>query len=91
MNERANRLGLLVFRFVLAMLIVTVLVEIGHKVSSALPTAGVTLYVVPVAMILGFMPLLFWYRRDAYPVGLLFAPVTHYWLRFFASVAGLER
>jgi hypothetical protein len=38
-------------------------------------------YGVPIAIAAGYVPLWRWYRRDAYPIGLVFCPLMFFILR----------
>lgn len=39
------------------------------------------LMVVPIGIVIGLVPLLLWYRRDAYPIGILYPISAFYFLR----------
>lgn len=46
---------------------------------------GFALFSLPVSVLAGLLPLIYWYRRDAYPIGLIYSPATFYALREAAT------
>jgi hypothetical protein len=68
----------------LSLLTFAVLVELHSRASLV---RDFTLFVVPVSIAVGYIPLWRWYPRDAYPIGLMFCPAMlvvlvyfHQWL-----------
>jgi hypothetical protein len=52
----------------------------------ALPHLQVlSLYAIPFSIAVGLLPLLYWYRRDAYPMGLVFCAVMFVILRLLGE------
>ena len=43
-------------------------------------------YLGPLSVAIGFVPIFLWYRRDAYPLGLLFCPAAYFLLRYLATL-----
>lgn len=86
-----SRLGVLVLRFTAAAILSGVALLLFAALDRSAPASmRVTLLVLPASIAVGFLPLLYWYRRDAYPIGMLFAPAAYYWLRFVARTSGLS-
>ncbi len=82
--------GLLVLRFIAAVILASVALLLFAALDRSVPASmRLTLLVLPASILVGFLPLLHWYRRDAYPIGLLFAPAAYYWLRFLGRTSGL--
>lgn len=52
-----------------------VLVTLTRTVS---PLQRLNLVALPVSVLVGLMPLIYWYRRDAYPIGLIYCPTAFY-------------
>jgi hypothetical protein len=44
---------------------------------------SMTLLVIPIATLLGLLPIIHWYRRDAYPIGLVYCLAMFFLLRWF--------
>ena len=44
---------------------------------------NITLFVVPMSIAVGYVPLWRWYPRDAYPIGLVFCPAMLFVLLYF--------
>jgi hypothetical protein len=90
MSSKRNQFGVLAVRFLLAVALATVLLVALAAIDRAwFATLRLTLLVVPASIAVGFLPLLYWYRRDAYPIGLMFVPAAYFWLLYFARLAGL--
>jgi hypothetical protein len=45
------------------------------------PFQAFNLYVIPTCVAAGLVPLIYWYRRDAYPIGLAYCIVAFFALR----------
>jgi hypothetical protein len=45
-----------------------------------------TLFALPVAVIVGLLPLIRWYGRDAYPIGLGYCLIMFFVLRFVGEL-----
>lgn len=45
-----------------------------------------TLWVLPLSIAVGFAPIIRWYRRDAYPIGLAYCPAMFFFLRYLAQL-----
>lgn len=56
-----------------------ILIALDRTVLSAYPLVW---FIWPVAIGAGYIPLWRWYRRDAYPIGLVFAPAMFFLLRY---------
>lgn len=88
--EMRSQIGLLILRFIAALLLASAALTLFAALDrSVLAPLNLTLFVVPAAVLVGFLPLLFWYGRDAYPIGLVFVPAAYYWLRVLASATSL--
>lgn len=83
--------ALLVARLVLSLLVAAGVLVAGVRLHRILPVeASLSLYVLPVSIVIGFLPLLHWYRRDSYPIGLVYFPVSLYWLIRLGRLLGIE-
>ncbi len=80
--------GELFARFAIALAVSSIVLVIETTLLR-LSSASFALYVVPIAIGAGLLPLIYWYRRDAYPAGLIFVPAAYVWLRLLASLLGL--
>lgn len=45
-------------------------------------------FVVPLSVVVGFAPMIRWYGRDAYPIGLVYCPVIFFLLRYLVQICG---
>ena len=80
--ELAWRFG---FSLMLSVLVLTLHTWLTHRGSTF---QGLNLFAAPIAIGVGLIPLLRWYRRDAYPVGLAFALVTFLVLKWVSPLLG---
>jgi hypothetical protein len=46
-------------------------------------------YVLPLSVAVGFAPMIRWYGRDAFPIGVLYCPAVFFLLRYLAQVMTL--
>lgn len=66
--------------------IVTLVVLISSV--RAWPTLqGFAWFVLPISVAAGFAPMLRWYGKDAYPIGLVYCPTVFFLLRYLAQFA----
>lgn len=49
---------------------------------------GFALWGLPLSVAVGFAPMIRWYGRDAYPIGLVYCPVVFFLLRYLAQIYG---
>jgi hypothetical protein len=47
---------------------------------------GFSWYVLPLSVAVGFAPIIRWYGRDAFPIGVLYCPAVFFLLRYLAQV-----
>jgi len=47
-------------------------------------------YVLPLGVAVGFAPMIRWYGRDAFPIGVLYCPALFFLLRYLAQVIAFE-
>jgi FtsH-binding integral membrane protein len=76
-------------RLVIALVIslVTLVVMLfAVRASSALQTF--VWYVLPLSVAAGFAPIIRWYGRDAFPIGVIYCPAVFFLLRYLGEVIG---
>jgi hypothetical protein len=47
---------------------------------------GFVWFVLPISVAVGFLPLMRWYGRDAYPIGLVYCPAMFFLLRYLGQL-----
>ncbi len=60
-----------------------VVVIVSVRASSTLQ--GFALFGLPLSVAVGFAPIIRWYGRDAYPIGLVYCPVVFFLLRYLGQ------
>lgn len=79
-----------VIRLVISLVlsVVTLVVALlAVRASAALQ--GFSWYVLPLSVAVGFAPIIRWYGRDAFPIGVLYCPAVFFLLRYLAQVLTL--
>ena len=80
-----------VVRLVIALLLSLVtLVVLLFAVRAASSLQGFAWFVLPMSVAVGFIPIIRWYGRDAFPIGVIYCPAVFFLLRYLGEVIGRE-
>jgi hypothetical protein len=81
----ANHVVRLVISLALSLVTLVVLL-LALRASSALQSFS--WYVLPLSVAAGFAPMIRWYGRDAFPIGVVYCPAVFFFLRYLGEVIG---
>lgn len=71
----------------IALALVTLVVSLlGLRASSVLQSFS--WFVLPMSVAAGFAPMIRWYGRDAFPIGVVYCPAVFFLLRYLGEVIG---
>jgi hypothetical protein len=77
----------LVIALVLSLVTLVVMLFAVRAVSSLQSFAW---YVLPLSVAAGLIPIIRWYGRDAFPIGVIYCPAVFFLLRYLGEVIGRE-
>ena len=80
-----------VVRLVIALVLSLVtLVVMLFAVRASTLLQSVAWYVLPLSVAAGLAPIIRWYGRDAFPIGVIYCPAVFFLLRYLGEVIGRE-
>lgn len=78
-----------VVRFLISLVLaVMTLVALIASIRTWYALQGFALWALPLSVAVGFAPIIGWYRRDAYPIGIVYCPAVFFLLRYLAQMYG---
>lgn len=86
MAERQAAVTTHVVRLLVSLLLsVVTLVVLIFSVRAWSTLQGFVWFVLPISVVVGFTPVIRWYGRDAYPIGLVYCPAVFFLLRYLGQ------